>query len=188
MPKQKSLHYLLSIFVSLLLPHTMTHAQLLDFTNPSVVNELWLVNDSVMGGVSHSRVRHEPEGALFEGVVSLENGGGFASVRSPISIPMCTNTLNVTIRGDEKQVKLVLKTDTSARSPLYQADFSASNEWKTHRFVSSDFKASIRGRSVVAPELVFSSVREIGILIANQQAGTFRIQLKNIQSVVDTPC
>ena len=187
MSYKKSSSLLLLSFVSSLLFTTMTHAQLLDFTNPRIVNEMWVVNDGVMGGVSQSRISNDSEGAVFEGVVSLDNGGGFASVRSSIVIPAGTLALNVTIRGDEKRYKLVLRTDTSPRSPLYQAEFFATREWKTYRFVSSDFKASFRGRSVDAPALDFSATKEIGILIANQQSGSFRLQLKNVQSAVDAP-
>jgi monofunctional biosynthetic peptidoglycan transglycosylase len=183
MSYKKSSSLLLLSFVSSLLFTTMTHAQLLDFTNPRIVNEMWVVNDGVMGGVSQSRISNDSEGA----VVSLDNGGGFASVRSSIVIPAGTLALNVTIRGDEKRYKLVLRTDTSPRSPLYQAEFFATREWKTYRFVSSDFKASFRGRSVDAPALDFSATNEIGILIANQQSGSFRLQLKNVQSAVDAP-
>jgi monofunctional biosynthetic peptidoglycan transglycosylase len=164
----------------------MTHAQLLDFTNPQIVTEMWVVNDGVMGGVSNSRISYDSEGAVFEGVVSLDNGGGFASVRSPIAIPAGTTALNVTIRGDEKLYKLVLRTDASPRSPLYQAEFFATRDWKIHRFLPSDFKASFRGRPVDAPELVFSAVHEIGILIANQQSGAFRLQLRNVQFIGNT--
>ena len=188
MTKRNCIHHLALTLISLLLLTTMAHAELLDFTNPLTANALRVVNDNVMGGVSKSRFTFDPEGTVFEGEVSLENGGGFASVRSPILIPECTSALNVTIRGDEKQVKLVLRTDNSSRSPLYQADFTTTREWQTHRFMPSDFKASFRGRAVNAPELVLSSVLEIGVLIANQQAGTFRLQLKNIQSIREKSC
>ena len=41
------------------------------------------IDDRVMGGRSASRLRHDPAGhAVFEGEVSLADGGGFASVRS----------------------------------------------------------------------------------------------------------
>ena len=187
MSYKKSYRCLLLSLISLLLFTTMTHAQLLDFTNPRSVDELWVVNDGVMGGVSQSRFSYDPEGALFEGVVSLENGGGFASMRSSIVIPVGTSALNVTLRGDEKLYKLVLRTDASSRAPPYQAEFFATREWKTHLFLPSDFKASFRGRPVDAPALVFSAVREIGILIANQQSGTFRLQIKHVQSAGAMP-
>ena len=174
------------IFLSLVLFTSMTHAQLLDFTNAHTVNDLWVVNDGVMGGLSESRFRNDPEGALFEGTVSLENDGGFASVRSPVTVPANSAALELTVRGDEKSYKLVLRTDPSLRAPLYQAEFLTTREWNTHRFLPKDFKASFRGKSVDAPELVFSEVKEVGILIANKQAGTFSIQLKGLQAIIDT--
>ncbi|NCV40563.1 MAG: CIA30 family protein, partial [Betaproteobacteria bacterium] len=39
-----------------------------------------------------------------------------------------------------------------------------------------------RGRSVQAPQLSFSDVIELGILIADKQAGSFRLQLKTVKS------
>ncbi len=188
MTKRKHNHRLLLTLISLLLLSSMTHAQLLDFTNPLTANALRVVNDNVMGGVSKSRFIYDTDSIVFEGEVSLDNGGGFASLRSPILIPDCTSALDVTFRGDAKNYKLVLRTDNASRSHLYQSDFTTTREWQTHRFVPRDFKASFRGRAVNAPELIFSSVLEIGVLIANQQAGPFRVQLKNIQSISEKSC
>jgi hypothetical protein len=54
---------------------------LFDFS-PSDVR-LWLpVDDAVMGGVSNSAMRIENGRAVFAALVSLDFGGGFASVRS----------------------------------------------------------------------------------------------------------
>lgn len=56
---------------------------LFDFTDPSAANAWHAIDDRVMGGISRSTLRHHPAGhALFEGTVSLERNGGFASVRS----------------------------------------------------------------------------------------------------------
>ena len=54
---------------------------LFDFSQPDELP--WLpIDDAVMGGVSHSEMRIEDGRAVFAGVVSLDFGGGFASVRS----------------------------------------------------------------------------------------------------------
>jgi NADH dehydrogenase [ubiquinone] 1 alpha subcomplex assembly factor 1 len=56
---------------------------LLDFDDPAEVDGFSAIDDAVMGGVSSSRlVQAAPGIAAFEGRVSLENNGGFASVRS----------------------------------------------------------------------------------------------------------
>ena len=56
---------------------------LFDFSEPGAVAEWNAIDDRVMGGVSSSRLRNDPAGhAIFEGNVSLERNGGFASIRS----------------------------------------------------------------------------------------------------------
>ncbi len=174
-------HFPLWIFTSLSLLLPMTSAYALDFTDRHLIDRVWIVNDGVMGGVSQSRVRHEPEGMVFEGEVSLRNNGGFASMRSPAAFAVGTERLQLTVRGDGQRYKLVLRTEASTRAPLYQCDFIATPDWQTHRFMPADFRASFRGQAVNAPPLVFADVKELGILIADKQAGTFRVQVKAIQ-------
>lgn len=47
-------------------------------------NKWRIVNDGVMGGLSSSRVSVNDDKIIFSGNVSLENNGGFASLRSPL--------------------------------------------------------------------------------------------------------
>jgi hypothetical protein len=163
----------------------MANAQSLDFTTAQTSANMWVVNDGVMGGVSESRFRHDAEGVIIEGNVSLENNGGFASVRSAVVFAGGTVALEVKIKGDGKRYKFILRTDTSPRTPMYQADFVAAQGWHTYRFVPGDFRASFRGRAVDAPELVFADAKELGILIADKQAGSFRFQLQSVRALAD---
>ena len=56
--------------------------ELFNFSDPQSVDAWRAIDDRVMGGVSHSGLRHERAGhAVFEGDVSLAQNGGFASVR-----------------------------------------------------------------------------------------------------------
>lgn len=162
----------------------MTNAQTLDFTNAQTTAQMWVVNDGVMGGISESRFRHDAEGVMIEGLVSLENNGGFASVRSVTAFAVGTVALELKMKGDGKRYKFILRTDVSPRTPMYQADFVAAEGWHTYQFVPSDFRASFRGRTVDAPELVFANAKELGILIADKQAGSFRVQLQTIRALV----
>ena len=53
---------------------------------PDAVSDWFVVNDGVMGGVSSNRIRPaSDDAAIFEGHLSLENNGGFASVRARIN-------------------------------------------------------------------------------------------------------
>ncbi|GAA4411999.1 CIA30 family protein [Quisquiliibacterium transsilvanicum] len=155
---------------------------MLDFSDQSVAAEFRVINDGVMGGVSNSRLS-QIDGALrFEGQVSLDNNGGFASFRGPLRVPAGAAALLVTLRGDGQRYKLTLKLDDSNATAQYQARFSAPREWTTLRFSPADFTASFRGRPVAAPPLDFGGVRSVGVLISDGQAGAFRVELRTLRA------
>ena len=151
----------------------------MDFSNPNTLRDSWIVNDGVMGGVSQSSLRQDEDGMFFEGMVSLENNGGFASMRSSVRFPQETQLIELLAKGDGKRYKLVLRTGPAPRV-TYVADFIALPTWQTYRFNLSQFKSTFRGRDVNAPALSFSDVIDFGILISNNQAGSFAIQLKTL--------
>lgn len=152
----------------------------MDFTNPKTMRDCKIVNDGVMGGLSQSGLRQDEQGMVFEGQVSLENNGGFASLRSPARLPQGTHLLALLAKGDGKRYKLVLRTELAPRVN-YAADFIAEPTWHTYRFNANQFKATFRGQAVNAPTLSFSDVVEFGILISDNQPGSFSIQLKTLQ-------
>ncbi len=154
----------------------------MDFTNAKTMRDCWIVNDDVMGGVSQSALRQDAQGMYFEGLVSLENNGGFASMRSLAQFPQGTQLIELLAKGDGKQYKLVLRTALAPRVN-YAADFIAEPSWQTHQFNLNQFKPTFRGQVIDAPTLSFADVIEFGILISNSQAGRFAIQLKTLQSV-----
>lgn len=65
-------------------PTTSTPAvpPLFDFTTPGDVDGWRAVNDTVMGGVSSGELGWSDGMLVFTGELSLDNGGGFASMRS----------------------------------------------------------------------------------------------------------
>lgn len=139
-----------------------------------------VVNDDVMGGVSASRLGPAPGAMLFDGTLSLENNGGFASFRGRVRFPAGSGELLLTMRGDGRRYKLTLKLDDRPGTPQYQAAFVAPPDWQTLRFKPDDFAASFRGRAVAAPAVRFADVQYVGLLISDKQAGAFRIEVKDI--------
>lgn len=60
---------------------------LFDFGAAGSANGWSVVNDTVMGGVSSGRLVENDGALIFSGELSLDNNGGFASVRSPAIEP-----------------------------------------------------------------------------------------------------
>jgi len=158
---------------------------LFDFTNPATVNDWAAIDDRVMGGVSRSRLRLDPIGhAVFEGMVSLERNGGFASVRSSPGTRgrPDAEACVIEVRGDGKQFKLSLLTDDGFDSPNYQTSFTpGSDDWQTIRLPLAAFRASFRGRDVPgAAGLDPVRIRQVGLMVAGKQAGPFALAIRRI--------
>ncbi len=144
------------------------------------------IDDVVMGGVSSSRMEGAAGCTAFSGNLSLENGGGFASVRSPPGRYDASGYrgISVRVRGDGKTYRLILRTDSAPEGVAYQASFrTRAGAWETHRLPFSDFAARWRGREVPGAEpLDPSKIATIGFLIADGQAGAFRLEVAWVEA------
>ncbi len=160
---------------------------IIDFSNTSAAN--WqIVNDSVMGGISRSTLElHDKGYALFSGSVSLENNGGFASVRTQARAPADLSEfegLSVRVLGDGKIYSLRLKTVKNGRIARYSFETrfdTVHGEWQTHKLPFSEFKPVFRGRDVSGnPELNTDSIIELGFMIKDGQDGPFSLGVHSI--------
>jgi hypothetical protein len=142
------------------------------------MQEFQVINDGVMGGLSRSTLLRTATGLVFEGEVSLANGGGFASFRGPLRLPPNAAALQVALHGDERRYRFILRTHEGSGATQYQASFVAPRAETTLRFVAEDFLARFRGRLVAAPPLCLVDVRAFGLLIGQGQSGPFRVDLQ----------
>lgn len=158
---------------------------LYDFRDPPTVNGWAAIDDRVMGGVSRSTLRYDPQGhAVFEGMVSLERNGGFASVRSGTDArgKSGADCCQVEVRGARKVYKLTLITDDRFDTISYQAEFTPpGDDWQVIHLPIAPFRATFRGREVPsAPPLDPARIRQVGLMIAGRQAGSFTLDIRAI--------
>ena len=162
----------------------MTHS-VFRFDTPGSVSGWRAIDDAVMGGISSSAISYVPgNGAVFSGFVSLANNGGFASVRSPSFAALRDGgALMLTVRGDGKCYKFSVRTDAAFDGVSYQAAFQPPpGEWVVVRLAAADFRPKWRGRTVDnASPLDPARTRQLGLLIADRQAGTFRLEVGAIE-------
>jgi monofunctional biosynthetic peptidoglycan transglycosylase len=143
----------------------------------------WLiVNDGVMGGVSSSRIWLNEEGsAVFEGQLSLENNGGFASARTlltDLDLSMAKAVV-LRVKGDGRPYQLRFRTDERVDGVAYRALFTTkAGEWTTVELPFEDFSATYRGRAVSgAGPLNPALIRQLIFLIADAREGSFRLEI-----------
>jgi hypothetical protein len=159
--------------------------KLYDFSDPEAVADWVAIHDVVMGGVSSGGMESTEAGSmLFEGVVSLDNNGGFASIRSRSRNwdLGAYDGIEMRLRGDGKRYKFNLRTDSAFDGVMYRVAFATSKgEWQTIRFPFTEFRATFRGRTVPdAPPLDPARIAMVGLLISDKQEGPFRVEIASI--------
>jgi len=162
---------------------------LIDFTDADAEEvPRWLaINDDVMGGISQSRIKLSPTAtAIFSGQLSLENNGGFASIRKRAdnyNLDGCTGVI-LKVKGDGRTYQFRVKTDGLYDGIAYRALFATdAHHWQTITLPFDSFCASFRGRPVPeAPVLRPEQIRQIGFLLADKQQGSFRLEIAWIKS------
>lgn len=157
----------------------MDSTPIMDFDEKS---DPWrTINDGVMGGMSSSNFSVKKGVARFEGTVSLENNGGFASVRSrPQDYDLSPfRGMLLRVRGDGKRYAFRLRTTSAFDGISYEARFkTVPDRWITVRIPFEAFQPVFRGRLVRDAEpLDLHSVKTFGFLISDKQTGKFRLDL-----------
>lgn len=140
-----------------------------------------LFNDGVMGGLSSSSFHISPGGgAVFSGNVSLDNGGGFASVRSPPIERDFSSRDSFVLRicGDGHRFKFNVRTELGFDTPYQCAFETQAGEWEECRLPFAIFQPTFRGRALSGvPALNAARIRSIGFLIADKQNGPYRLEI-----------
>ncbi|AFH47758.1 Putative nucleoside-diphosphate sugar epimerase [Ignavibacterium album JCM 16511] len=141
-------------------------------------NRWRIVNDNVMGGLSSSRVIIENDKIIFAGNVSLENNGGFASIRSPVKNYDLSNFNGISIRlkADGKNYSISMKETSYFTGYFYTAIFETkADEWITIKIPFNQFKLYYFGKRINSDtEIPLDRIKEISFLIGDKQEGNFK--------------
>lgn len=157
------------------------------FEKPSSAREWFSVNDNVMGGVSDGSFRRtRRKTLLFTGDISLENNGGFASIRSkPRDLDLAGATgISVKVRGDGRTYWVGLRTDRQFGASSYRAFLRTTRGKFTETVIPiADFKPQRYGRTLRGGPVDPAEVSSIGFTIADKKSGPFRLELKHVKAV-----
>jgi len=166
--------------------------RLLDFSDEGATACWRSIDDVVMGGVSHSALLPYAAGvASFSGVVSLDRGGGFASVRTEPQRWRTAGARSFVLRcrGDGRNYKFTARVDDGFDGVQYQARFAPPRgAWTEVDLPVADFVASFRGRTVTdAGPLQPEKIRQLGFMVSDKQAGPFELLLEWVGVALTRP-
>ncbi|MBC6995758.1 CIA30 family protein [Neolewinella lacunae] len=152
---------------------------LFNFTPEADVSDWVTVDDTVMGGRSAGYFRLNAAGhGEYTGHVSLENNGGFSSLRyrmPTIRIEGHTKAV-LRVKGDGKRYQFRAKTSDNDRHS-YVTYFETTGEWEEIILDLSTMKPQFRGRSLDLPDYPAELLSEVAILIGNKEEQDFRLEL-----------
>ncbi|MBJ2175494.1 CIA30 family protein [Aureibaculum sp. A20] len=155
---------------------------LFDFNENTDIS-LWTVtNDAVMGGKSNGEFLLDKEGnAVYKGEVSLENNGGFSSVKSTFEPKNIANynTFVLKVKGDGKTYHFRIKSDISQRHS-YIHKFETTGEWQTIEIPMADLYPVFRGRKLDIPNFSDKILVSIIFLIGNKKNEFFQLKIASI--------
>ena len=163
---------------------------IVDFTQPDEVR--WnIVNDGVMGGLSSSDLElTESETALFSGFVSLDNNGGFASIRATFPSMDLSGYKGVTlrVRGDGRSYQLRFRMDGGFDGVAYMAEFETKrDEWMEIDLPFEGFRQTFRGRIPRGSgPLDPARIRQMGFLIGDKIEGPFELEIAWVRTMVQS--
>ena len=166
------------------------YSQSIDLLNPekNIGLDNWnIVNDDVMGGISTSYLSVSDEkNLIFNGNLSLDNNGGFASSRLGLkkNILKGVKSLTIRIKGDGNSYKLRLSQDN--RRASYSANFeSVKNEWVEVNIPIEDFIATWRGYTYTDyPSIQTDRIISLGLQISDKQEGKFKLEIDYIKAIL----
>jgi NADH dehydrogenase [ubiquinone] 1 alpha subcomplex assembly factor 1 len=163
-----------------------TPQTLFDFTGADAAKEWQTVNDGVMGGVSEGKFKITRKKSLeFFGTLSLENNGGFASVRTKAKKLDLEkgDTVVAKIRGDGREYMLNLYLNKPLIAFSYRATVQTkADEWievkvPLDKFEATSFGRPVKDAGVVDPK----EINAVGFMLRDKKAGPFKMEVESIK-------
>lgn len=163
--------------------NTLDPLTIFDFAKNSNLNNWNVVDDGVMGGRSSGQFGLSDEGnAVFKGSISLENNGGFSSVRyrSGTKEIHSYSKFILHLKGDGKKYQFRVKSDTNEYYSYIQY-FTTSGDWEALEIHFEEMYPTFRGRQLNQPNFPGEKIEEIGFLFGNKKAESFRLEIDKIE-------
>lgn len=140
------------------------------------------INDGVMGGISSGRMVQSGDKLRFEGELSLEYNGGFASVRRLVDDDLSeASGVRLRVRGDGRTYQFRLRQDSGFDGVAWRAEFTTSGDWQTVDLLFDEFVPVFRGRRVPqAGPVVPAAIRQVGFMLADKTPGPFALEISSV--------
>lgn len=171
-------------------PYTVTYTLMNEnsILNIDLLNGWRIVNDDVMGGVSNGNIMPSDNGMIvFSGEISLQFGGGFSSLRSPVYERNWNDFRGIQLicKGDGRTYQISLKDSPfHTRRYFIHPFLTEAGKWEEIYLPFDEFQRkefnTLKGNTGGIP---LEAVYEISVTLADKKAGPFELQIHSISLI-----
>ncbi|MGC6525304.1 MAG: CIA30 family protein [Flavobacteriaceae bacterium] len=161
---------------------TQNKKVIFEFDTSCNIDAWQVVDDVVMGGKSNSEISLNENGnGLFKGTVSIENNGGFSSIRLNVNkIETTSNkTILLKLKGDGSVFQFRVKRSKYERHS-YTFNFNTTGNWETIEIPLTEMTPSFRGFKLDISNFNQDDIQQIGFLKSSNTNTPFQLEIKHI--------
>ncbi|MEO0795126.1 MAG: CIA30 family protein [Verrucomicrobiota bacterium] len=155
---------------------------LYEFSGDSPASAWGTVNDGVMGGLSQGGATLGSEGMVFNGVLSLENNGGFSMAQSNVDLDLSEyKGIRLKVKGDGRTYQLRFESDARLWG-MWPVSFNREfetipGEWAEVFIPFEGLNQSWRGRQLSDHTFNPDRIQQIAILLGDKKEGPFNLEV-----------
>lgn len=165
---------------------SFTNNKKIDFGKKKDGRNWQVVNDGVMGGLSEGEAQLTEDSVFFKGNVSLDNNGGFSSLRSSYSKKELSKHKSVEIKYRSKGISMAMTLSVSRRwyIPNYKTSLEGTKgKWKTVTLALEDFRKHYIGKPMeeTLREDELKKVIRYGFITDEKKYGNFEFEIDYLE-------
>lgn len=148
-----------------------------------------LLSDNIMGGVTKSKLEYTENSLVLSGTISLDNYGGFSSVKTRFKNYDLSEYKGLKIRckSSGQSFAFTLEDSQNWTLPNYKGNFSNTkeNEWEWITLFFKDFKEYQIGEPTGNewPTSNLKNIVRLGIITTEKKEGPFVIEIDRIEFI-----
>jgi len=160
----------------------------IDFGNgKDKINDWVMISDNIMGGVSRSKLEYSEDALVLSGIISLDNFGGFSSVKTKFGLIDLSRFKGLIIKhkSTNQRFAITLEDSRNWTLPNYKGDFanSKTDTWEESIMYFKDFKEYQIGEPT-GEKLDLTRLKNIvrfGVITMEKKEGTFSLEIDYIE-------
>jgi hypothetical protein len=165
-------------------------SSIIDFGNSTEKNQEWvLLSDNIMGGITKSKIEYTNNSVLLSGNISLDNYGGFSSIKTKYKSVDLSKYIGIKIKfkSTNQKFAFTLEDNQDWTQPNYKREFSSKKDdtWEEVIIYFKDFQEIVIGETTgnMMKSKSLKNIVRMGIMTYEKKEGPFSLEVDYIEFI-----